>query len=118
MDQVHKRASELGVYVQQTLYNENSNLVTLNHKDPEAPAKNANSPFLKPNGGPLDPKTCFEQFWVDPTVRSIVEQKLRYVVARWGYSRHFAMLELFNENPIATQVRTCTPRTQTAETIH
>jgi hypothetical protein len=101
VDQVHARASSLGVHVQQTLYNENSNLVATNHKDPEKAAKNSHSPFLKPNGGPLDPNDCFDEFWTDATVLKIVKQKLRYVLARWGYSRHFAMLELFNENPIA-----------------
>ena len=99
-DAVHAAAAAAGVYVQHTLYNENANLVLSNAKRP-GHQKNANSPFLKSNGGPLDLENCFDEFWVNPTVRAIVHDKLRYIVARWAPSRHFAMLELFNENPVA-----------------
>ena len=56
------------------------------------------------NGGPLDQEDCFDEFWTSPEVKAVVLQKLRYIVARWGYSRSFAMLELFNENPVIEAV--------------
>ena len=72
---VHEAAAAAGIYVQQTLYNENANLVQENAKNPGI-QKNANSPFLRSNGGPLDLEDCFSQFWLDPTVRAAVLDKL------------------------------------------
>ena len=77
VDAVHHAAAAAGAYVQHTLYNENANLVSADTKSP-GKQKNANSPFLKVNGGPLDSEDCFEQFWVDPVVLEAVRNKLRY----------------------------------------
>lgn len=46
------------------------------------------------NGGP-----CAEprDFFTNPAAKAQFKNRLRYVVARWGYSTHLAALEFFNE---------------------
>ncbi len=50
--------------------------------------------FNQKNGGPCRlPKDYF----TDPKVLKLTRQRLRYIVARWGYSSHILGWELFNE---------------------
>ncbi len=52
------------------------------------------NPYNKDNGGPcLRP----EDFFVDSEARRLFKQRLRYIVARWGWSTHIMAWELFNE---------------------
>jgi len=46
------------------------------------------------NGGPADSPL---EFFTDPGARAQYKDRLRYLVARWGYSPHIAAWEFFNE---------------------
>ena len=52
------------------------------------------NPYNTANGGFLSSAT---NFFTDPTARSLTKRKLRYIVARWGYSPSIMGWELFNE---------------------
>jgi len=53
----------------------------------------AENPFNEDNGGPLSgPAGLF----LDPEVKSLLEQRLRYAVARWGYSTHIFAWEIID----------------------
>src|SRR5262249_40435994 len=54
----------------------------------------ANNPYNIANGGPV--KTWAE-FFSSVSAMDKYKNKLRYVVARWGYSTHIAAWEFFNE---------------------
>jgi hypothetical protein len=59
----------------------------------------ANNPYNAANGGPLvDP----QDFFTDPEARRLFERRLRYVVARWGWSTHLMAWELWNEVELVT----------------
>lgn len=52
------------------------------------------NPYNADNDGPLNtPSTLF----ADPSARALLHQRLRYVVARWGYSPHIFAWELIDE---------------------
>jgi hypothetical protein len=54
----------------------------------------ADNPYNVANGGPLaDPR----DFFTDPTSRELFRRRLRYIVARWGYSTQILAWELWNE---------------------
>jgi len=61
-----------------------------------------NSPYNRVNGGPARTPT---EFFTLPAARDRYKDKLRYVVARWGYSTNIAAWEFFNEvdNAVFTQ---------------
>ena len=50
--------------------------------------------YHKDGGGPLDD---MPEFWTDPEARRLFHQKMRYCVARWGYSPAIGVWEFFNE---------------------
>jgi len=52
------------------------------------------NPYNQVNGGFLDSP---EDFFRNPIAREIYKKKLRYIVARWGYSPRIAGLELWSE---------------------
>jgi hypothetical protein len=52
------------------------------------------SPYNAANGGPCQQTW---DFFTHPAARNHVKNRLRYVVARWGYARSIAVWELFNE---------------------
>lgn len=54
----------------------------------------ARSNYNRANGGPCARPA---DFFTDPAARSQYKDRLRYLVARWGYSPHLAVWELFNE---------------------
>ena len=54
----------------------------------------ADNPYNTANGGFLSSPT---NFFTDPTAIALTERKLRYIVARWGYSPSIMAFELFNE---------------------
>ncbi|WP_276485624.1 DUF5060 domain-containing protein [Paraflavitalea pollutisoli] len=53
-----------------------------------------NSSYNQANGGPV--KT-YTEFFSQPAAMEKYKNKLRYVVARWGYSTHIGAWEFFNE---------------------
>jgi len=61
-----------------------------------------NSPYNQANGGPARTPT---EFFTLPAAQRKYKDKLRYVVARWGYSTNVAAWEFFNEvdNAVFTQ---------------
>lgn len=65
----------------------------------------ADNPYNSVRGGPVDkPK----DFFTDGKARLFAEKKLRYVLARWGYSSSLLAIDLLNEpewdGPIAEEV--------------
>jgi hypothetical protein len=52
------------------------------------------NPYNAANGGPL---ATPEEFFTDATARDFFRQRLRYVVARWGYSTSLLAWEFWNE---------------------
>ena len=52
------------------------------------------NPYNVANGGFLSYAT---NFFTDPTAKSLTKRKLRYIMARWGYSPSIMAFELFNE---------------------
>jgi len=60
------------------------------------------SPYNQANGGPARTPT---EFFTLPAAQQKYKNKLRYVVARWGYSTNIAAWEFFNEvdNAVFTQ---------------
>jgi hypothetical protein len=53
-----------------------------------------NSTYNQVNGGPAKTPT---DFFTMQTAQEKYKNKLRYIVARWGYSTHIAAIEFFNE---------------------
>ncbi|NBP70206.1 MAG: PKD domain-containing protein, partial [Cytophagia bacterium] len=54
----------------------------------------SDNPYNSANGGML---TKAEQFFYNAEAKVYTKKLLRYIVARWGYSRHLFAWELFNE---------------------
>jgi hypothetical protein len=52
------------------------------------------NPYNMANGGPC--KTP-EDFWINPEAKRLYKNRLKYILARWGYSPHVMALELWNE---------------------
>jgi hypothetical protein len=52
------------------------------------------NPYKAANGGPIQRP---EQFFTDEGARRLFRQRLRYLVARWGYSTHLLAWEFWNE---------------------
>ncbi len=52
------------------------------------------NPYNAANGGPCESPT---DFFTNPEAKKIYKNRLRYLVARWGYSTHLACWEFFNE---------------------
>src|SRR3712207_803358 len=58
------------------------------------------NPYNRANGGPL---ASPQQFFTDERARRLFRQKLRYAVARWGYSTHLMAWEFWNEVDLTDQ---------------
>jgi hypothetical protein len=87
LDEVFDAAAARGIYVELSLLNHGAFSTAFN-------SEWAANPYNAANGGPIaSPK----QFFTDPVARRYLEQRLRYVVARWGASTHLLAWELWNE---------------------
>ncbi len=53
-----------------------------------------NNPYNKANGGMLGQA---DEFWTNPSARELYKRRIRYIVARWGYSPNIMAWEFFNE---------------------
>ncbi len=53
-----------------------------------------NNPYNRANGGLLNKA---DDFWTDSKARELYKRRLRYIVARWGYSPNIMAWEFFNE---------------------
>jgi len=88
LDHVLGKAEEKGIYVI---------LCLMNHGQLQSGGLTgewSDNPYNSAKGGPLDRP---EDFWEDEEVLGLFERRLRYVVARWGYSTHILAWELWNE---------------------
>ncbi|MFH1532741.1 MAG: hypothetical protein ABIK09_18615 [Pseudomonadota bacterium] len=52
------------------------------------------NPYNVANGGPC---AAPEDFWTDPTARSLFKRRLRYITARWGHDPRILAWELWRE---------------------
>ncbi|MBI5961426.1 MAG: DUF5060 domain-containing protein [Chloroflexi bacterium] len=102
MDRILELAQERGIYLQVTLiwnqgftdYSEPPVTIPAEVPRPPTQADWQDSPYNSANGGPLDgPAALF----TDPTSTTLLQQRLRYVVARWGYSPHVFAWEVVDE---------------------
>lgn len=93
LDYVFQLAEEKGIYLMLCMLNHGL-FSTQHNSEWEV------SPWRNGNGGFLDKP---EQFFTDPKARSLFKQRLTYIVARWGYSRHLLAWELFNEVDLTDQ---------------
>lgn len=54
------------------------------------------NPYNAKNGGPCEKPA---DFWTNPQARKLYQQRLRYLIARWGYSTNLFAWEFWNEVP-------------------
>jgi hypothetical protein len=87
LDRVLEEAERRGIYVMIALLNHGAFATFLN-------TEWAANPYNAANGGPLATPAAF---FTDPVARRTFERRLRYVVARWGWSTHVQAWELWNE---------------------
>ncbi|MBM4087258.1 MAG: DUF5060 domain-containing protein, partial [Planctomycetes bacterium] len=93
IDQLYELAEQRGLYVMHCLDNANSSVNDPPRKGRDAWRRRYNL-YLKENGGPC---AKAEDFWTDATTAKFVRRKLRYCLARWGYSRNLMCWEFWNE---------------------
>jgi hypothetical protein len=86
-DAIVSAAEQSGVFFQMTLQHHGQ---YSSNVDPEW----NNNPYNSANGGFL---TNAVQFFTNTTAKALTKRKLRYAVARWGYSPSIMAWELFNE---------------------
>jgi hypothetical protein len=80
MDELLQLVDSLGLYFMLTLDMNSGNW--------------SNNPYNQLNGGPV---SSWADFFVSTRAMEKYKNKLRYVVARWGYSTNIAAWEFFNE---------------------
>jgi len=85
IDHVLELAREKGIYI---------NFCLDNFHDWTASDKRRFIPYFEENGGPA---ASVEDFFTDPAAFEHYQRRIRYVVARWGYSTHLMAWELWNE---------------------
>jgi hypothetical protein len=86
-DAIVSAAEQSGVFFQMTLQHHGQ---YSSNVDPEW----NNNPYNSANGGFM---TNAAQFFTNATAKALTKRKLRYAVARWGYSPSIMAWELFNE---------------------
>ncbi|MCI4668063.1 MAG: DUF5060 domain-containing protein [Bacteroidia bacterium] len=87
LDWLHDYCEQQGIYT----------MVCLQHHGQVSTQVNPNwseSPYNQANGG-----MCANtwEFFTDSTAKAATKNRLRYIIARWGYSRSIMAWELFNE---------------------
>ncbi|MBN2448896.1 MAG: DUF5060 domain-containing protein [Lentisphaeria bacterium] len=95
IDQLYDLAARRGLYIMHCLYNANGMVNGAVAQAGGARAWRRRYAFcLEENGGP-----CGEvaEFWTDPAMAELVRRRLRYCVARWGYSPNLMCWEFWNE---------------------
>ena len=86
-DAIVESAEKAGIYFQMVLH----------HHGQYSTRSDANwdaNPWNKKNGGFL---ASPEEFFTNPQAIALTKAKLRYIIARWGYSPNVLAWELFNE---------------------
>jgi hypothetical protein len=87
LDRVLDEADRRDIYVMFSLLNHGAFSTVFN-------SEWASNPYNAANGGPL---AMPAEFFTNPEARKLFERRLRYVVARWGWSTHVQSWELWNE---------------------
>ena len=91
LDRVIEEGERRGIYTMLSLLNHGAFSRAFN-------SEWASNPYNAANGGPL--AAPGDQF-TDATTKTLLKRRLRYVVARWGYSTHVHSWELWNEADLA-----------------
>jgi hypothetical protein len=86
-DAIVAAAEQAGIHFQMTLQHHGQYSTQVNPNW-------ADNPYNTANGGFLSNPT---NFFTDATAKALTKRKLRYIVARWGYSPSIMAFELFNE---------------------
>ncbi len=86
-DAIVAAAETHGIYFQMVLQHHGQYSTRVNPNWGENPWNAKNGGFLATPG----------EFFTDPRARALTKSKLRYIIARWGYSPHVLAWELFNE---------------------
>lgn len=90
-DAIVAAADQAGIHFQMTLQHHGQySSIPISDTDPNW----EQNPYNTANGGFLSSST---NFFTDPTAQELTKRKLRYIVARWGYSPSIMAWELFNE---------------------
>ena len=90
-DAIVAAADQAGIHFQMTLQHHGQySSIPISNTDPNW----EQNPYNTANGGFLSSAT---NFFTDATAQSLTKRKLRYIVARWGYSPSIMAWELFNE---------------------
>ncbi len=100
LDEILRLAEEKGIFIMLTFDNHG---VFKSYVDRWASnAEWRTNPYNTANGGPCETPT---DFFTNAEAKIIYKNKLRYLVARWGYSTHLAVWEFWNEidNVMASQ---------------
>jgi Domain of unknown function (DUF5060) len=90
-DAIVAAADQAGIHFQMTLQH-HGQYSSINGSDVNPNWEQ--NPYNVANGGFLSNAT---NFFTDATAKSLTKRKLRYIVARWGYSPSIMAFELFNE---------------------
>ena len=93
LDYVIELARRHGIQVMLSIQNHGAFSLTNN-------SEWADSPYNAVNGGPLARP---REFFTDAEARRLFRQRLRYVVARWGYATNIMTWELWNEVDLVEQ---------------
>ncbi|MDQ2732118.1 MAG: cellulase family glycosylhydrolase, partial [Armatimonadota bacterium] len=86
-DRIVDAAAKNGIYFQMTLQHHGQYSTTTNPNWNDNPYNTKNGGFLQ---DPAD-------FFTNEQARALTRRKLRYILARWGYSPNIMAFELFNE---------------------
>jgi hypothetical protein len=87
LDEVIELTDEYDLYFQLVL-NNHGQLST------QVDAEWLNNPYNAKNGGPCENP---QDFFTNPEAKKLFKQRMRYIVARWGYSKNIMAWELWNE---------------------
>ena len=87
LDRVLEVGGRRGIYQMLSLQNHGAFSTVFN-------SEWSGNPYNAANGGPL---AAPEQFFTDHQAKRYFKKRLRYIVARWGYSTHLLAWELWNE---------------------
>ena len=87
LDGILEAAESNGLYLQLVLH-EHCRLSAMTNPEWQ------NNPYNSALGGPC---AMPRDFFIDKEARRLAKNRLRYIVARWGYSSHVMAWELFNE---------------------
>lgn len=93
LDYVLELAKRHGIYVMLSLQNHGGFSLRVNSEWQD-------NPYNAANGGPL---ASPREFFTNDEARELFKRRLRYIVARWGYSPNILAWELWNEVDLAEQ---------------